>query len=264
MRHLFLLIFTVVMLTPAAYAGPKQYDQNNKISSYLQNLLKPRLEARAEQERYSRAAEEKLTRDLQQWAVAGNTEELSKLAKNAEQQRSHAKDICGDGRVLLKTEVSVGEVSVCVNPSILRQKDHLGNNLFHKAKNVQTVAALGYVVRNFYPSDFSAITEMKNEKNSAQETPLVAHVSRGDLASFFPLYDNSKLAQNIADMEALGFNNTGFAWQSSAAIYRQEIAKWGTNAAGVNVAQLVLAQTPSEQQTKLLRFFQTHAPYLLN
>ena len=265
MKKLFLFFLLACVLTPAVYAGNAQrYSQNEKISNYLYTLLKPRLEARAEQEHYSQMAEEQLVQDLQNWAASGNTEELAQLAKQAEQFRSNAKTVCGDNRVLLKKIMAAGEVSVCINPSVLRTKDHFGNNLFHKAKNVQTVAAIGYVARNFYPADFSMISEMKNEKNTAQETPLVSHISRGDLASFFPLYDNSKLAQSIAGMEAIGFKNTGIAWQSSADIYKQEIAQWGTNAAGVNVAQLVQMQPQTEQQIKLMRFFRNHAPYLLN
>lgn len=262
-KILLFILFCLTVSAPVVYAE-EAARVNAKTSAYLERVLGARMLKRQQQARYSQVAQEQLARNLLTWAVQGDTDAFSRLIQNINSSREESTTICKQDRFLMTMRSNEGEVAVCISPDVLKTKDHLGNNLLHQAKNLQTITVIGNLFRTVYPADFSAISALKDEKNNAQETSLIAHVGRGDLSSFTQLYEGSQLDKHIRTMENMGFSGADIAWNENAQIIKQEVYKWGSNAAGVNVAQLVQAQEPSQTQVILLRFFKKHAPYLLD
>ena len=258
---LFLLVCAIAFV-PAVQA--EETSRFHSKTNYLERVLGARVLKREQQARYSQVFQEQLTRNLQTWAKQGDAEAFSRLIQNINASHAESDSICKQGRFLMTVNSNEGEVAVCVSPDILKAKDHLGNNLLHQAKDLKTITVIGNLFRTVFPNDFTAIQALKDEKNNAQETPLIAHVGRQDLSSFFQLYEGSQLDKHIRTMENMGFSGADIAWNENAQIIKAEIYKWGTNAAGVNVAQLVQAQEPTQTQVTLLRFFKKHAPYLLD
>lgn len=262
MRNLLLLLSVVILCGPFAYAERiHSYAHNERISEYLEQHLQRRLHAREKQLRNNAAATAELSSDLRLWAEQGNTAKLADVVRRVQKARELSVT-CESSYIGYLWNHDGEENEVCVSPEVVLAKDHLGNNLLHKAKNLQTITAVGYLVRSFYPTDFSVIQRLQNEKNRAQETPLISHVSRGDLESFFPLYEGSLLSKAIAALAKAGFSNQDLSSQSTVLAYQTEIEKYGTNVVGVNIVQLVRQQPESDAQKKILSFFKLRAPYL--
>jgi len=260
-RIIFFLVICFLLQPLARAKGVRTYSGNAKI--YLEEHFQRRLRQQERQQHNNDAATAELTVSLRLWAEQGNNQELLNVARRVQRAGKMAVD-CESSQVAYLWLHNGEENFVCLLPGVLLEKDYLGNNLLHKAKNLQTVTAVGYVVRNFYPSDFSVIQRLQDEKNLAQETPLISHVSRGDLESFFQLYEGSSLSKAIEAQEKAGFSNQDLSSQSATFAYWSEIEKYGMNAAGKNIVQLVQQQQPCEAQKNILHFFSRHAPYLLN
>ncbi len=81
-----------------------------------------------------------------------------------------------------------------VNGDFLNAKDKYGNNLFHVAKNADTVQVAASLVRKFYGAKTTQqITLMVDQRNLLGETPLLAQVNAGHVDTFRSLYSLSTL-----------------------------------------------------------------------
>jgi len=278
MKRIVLILSVSFLFATLSYAqdgwgtGQKRPAYNSKKMSYLELSLRRRLAVENKQQQNNQAATKELIDNLPRWVEQGDFSKVIDVAERAQRARDNSVSSCGPGQIAYMWSHNGEETAVCLSPDIILRRDHLGNNLLHKAKDVKTVSAVGSVAQSFYPSDFSVIHRLQDEKNVALETPLIAHVSRGDLESFFPLYGGSSLSHAIDKQEKAGFSNRNLSSQSAWAAYQSEMKRYGTNAAGVNVAILVQQQNVCTQQTQdtckaqtdILDFFNRHAPYLLN
>ena len=80
------------------------------------------------------------------------------------------------------------------NGDFLNAKDKYGNNLFHVAKNADTVQVVASLVRRFYGANTTQqITRMVDQRNLLSETPLLAQINAGHADTFRPLYSLSTL-----------------------------------------------------------------------
>lgn len=80
------------------------------------------------------------------------------------------------------------------NGDFLNAKDKYGNNLFHVAKNADTVQVVASLVRRFYGANTTQqITRMVDQRNLLSETPLLAQINAGHADTFRPLYRHSTL-----------------------------------------------------------------------
>ena len=83
------------------------------------------------------------------------------------------------------------------NGKFLLVTDDNGNNVFHVAKNVQTVQVLAGLFRKFYGAKASQqlSTLINNKRNKFGETPLMAQINAAHADTFKPLYNFSLLKQ---------------------------------------------------------------------
>ncbi|MBO4674585.1 MAG: hypothetical protein J5601_00640 [Elusimicrobiaceae bacterium] len=198
---------------------------------------------------------------FQEWARTGDTAAFAQYILKIKQVRSQASHRCETGDVLVSHVQTASPV--CVSSQLLLRTDSFGNNLLHSAKEISTVGAVGSLFRIFSSEGFIYINKLKDKKNSALETPLVAHINRGDLSSFDQLYEGSSLERAIKAYTNTRQDPANLLFFSSNGIWQEEILKWGTNAAGTNILSLVEQQPDSPQRTKILRFLMKNAPSLL-
>lgn len=198
---------------------------------------------------------------FQEWAQKGDANAFAQYILKVQYVRAQSSQRCKTGNVLVSLTQTA--TPVCVSAGLLLRTDTFGNNLLHSAKDVATVGAVGSLFRAFFPTDFTYINKLKNKKNSARETPLIAHTSRGDLYSFYQLYEGSRLEKAVKARANIGNDRTNLLFFSSNDILQEEILEWGTNAAGVNILSLVEQQPDSPERTDVLRFLAKNAPSLL-
>lgn len=109
----------------------------------------------------------------------------------------------------------------------LKAQDHYKNNLFHVAKNADTVQAIAALIRRFYGAKASAqIKAMVNQRNSLDETPLLAQINAGHADTFRPLYAYSVLKEKneLARNQLARLQGSGTAIEGrNKAIYCKEI-----------------------------------------
>ena len=198
---------------------------------------------------------------FQEWAQKGDASAFAQYILKIQQVRTHASQRCEAGNILVSRIQTASPI--CVSSRMLLRTDALGNNLLHSAKEVTTVGAVGSLFRTFSSAGFTQINKLKNKKNEAKETPLIAHISRGDLSSFYQLYEGSNLEKALKARLNIGKDRTSLLFASSDDILQQEILEWGTNAAGTNILSLVEQQQDSPERTDILRFLMKNAPSLL-
>ena len=205
--------------------------------------------------------EELLFAQFQDWARKGDTSAFAQYIVKIQQVRAQSSLRCEAGTVL----VSHLQISspVCASGQALLYADAFGNNLLHSAKDAATVRAVDALFFIFFSEENSPINRLKNEKNSSRETPLVAHLNRGNLDCFYPLYEGSRLEKAIKARANIGQDPSNLLFFSSREILEREILEWGANAAGTNILSLVEQQPDSPERSDLLRFLMKNAPFLL-
>ena len=206
-------------------------------------------------------AEALLFTQFQEWARKGEPAKFGKYIFKIQQVRAQASLRCGRGEVLVSQLQTASPI--CVSTQLLLQTDAFGNNLLHSAKEGTTVGAVGSLFQIFYQEGRASFNKLKDKKNASLETPLVAHITRGDLSSFHQLYEGSNLEKAIKAYANIGQDKSSLLFSSSGEIWQEEILKWGTNAAGVNILSLVEQQPESPERTAILRFLMENAPSLL-
>ena len=147
----------------------------------------------------------------------------------------------GDVKGLLKQAQSE------TNGEFLKVQDKYNNNLFHVAKNADTVQAVAALIRKFYGVKApTQIETMVNQRNSFQETPLLAQINGGHADTFRPIYTHSLLKKknDIARNQLARLRGSGPAIEArNKAIYCKEIRQL-SSANGFTLLQAAQAQVP--------------------
>lgn len=129
--------------------------------------------------------------------------------------------------------------------------DAYGNNLFHAAKNADTVQAVASLIRHYYGAKAPRkIAQMVDARNKLGETPLHAQINAAHADTFRPIYrytslkkKNDTARNQLARLQ--GADERIYAQHK--AIYCQGIIAAGS-ANGVTLLQAAQAQVPYHPQ----------------
>ena len=139
--------------------------------------------------------------------------------------------------------------------TILSSQDSYGNNLFHVAKNADTVQVIASLIRQAYGAKAPAqITAMVDQKNRLGETPLHAQLNAGHTDTFRPLYRQSTLKKknDTANRQLMRLQGVSEdISHSNRRIYCQEIRQLGS-ANGRTLLQAAQDQIPYNPQMSAL------------
>lgn len=245
----------VLLVTGTAYGAHTQYGVRH-------NGARPVGEYRAAVEQIlhniSKTEEQVLSR-LHEWARRGDSDSFNTFLEKTRALRYQKSGVCKDGNVLVAG--LSGEES-CMRPEVLLKTDAFKNNLLHNAKDLKTLESIETLFQYFFQYNSSYLNSLKNEKNLAGETPLIAHINRGDLDSFWSLYMQSTLQSVLDKMGDVANNSSRLVKDSSLEIYRQEILKYGADAAGVTFVELIKRNPNSYQKNELLYALEREIPVL--
>lgn len=129
----------------------------------------------------------------------------------------------------------------------LTAKDTYGNNVFHAAKNADTVQAIASLIRHFYGGQTpQVITTLVDAKNLQGETPLLAQINAGHADTFLPLYTYSTLKKknDTATRQLARLHGVNEAIAApNREIYCQEVVAL-SSAAGRTLLQAAQDQVP--------------------
>ena len=165
--------------------------------------------------------------------------------------------------------VKKGDLETINNVSDLKQvlaKDKFGNNCFHLAPNAAALQTIAASVRRLASAEQvdKTLAQLRNERNSLGETPLMAHINAGRTETFRLLYQNSELQ---AAIQAVGRASLGGQFDSVAQPVREKAISVSSDNSGRTVAQAAQAMVNSniggEGMVKIVSFFKRQAPYLL-
>ena len=129
--------------------------------------------------------------------------------------------------------------------------DNYGNNLFHVAKNADTVQAVASLIRRYYGAKAARkIEQLADARNQLDETPLHTQINAAHTDTFRPIYTYTSLKKkNDAARTQLarlhGMDERIFAQHK--AIYCQDIMSAGS-ANGITLLQAAQAQIPYNPQ----------------
>ncbi len=129
--------------------------------------------------------------------------------------------------------------------------DKYGNNLFHVAKNANTVQVLSSLIRQYYGAKAPRqIEQLANTKNKLGETPLHAQINAAHADTFRPIYrytslkkKNDEATRQLARLQ--GADERLYAQHK--AIYCRNVVDAGS-ANGVTLLQAAQAQVPYNPQ----------------
>ena len=129
--------------------------------------------------------------------------------------------------------------------------DKYNNNLFHVAKDANTVQALAGLIRQFYPAQTQGIiSRLVNERNATGETPLLAQINAGHGDTFHLLYAPSILKQKNEEARnhlARLQGSVPEIVERNKAIYCKEIRSLAS-ANGLTLLQAAQGQIPYHPQ----------------
>ncbi len=129
--------------------------------------------------------------------------------------------------------------------------DTYGNNLFHAAKNADTVQAVASLIRHYYGAKAShKIAEMVDARNKLGETPLHAQINAAHSDTFRPIYaytslknKNDMVRNQLARLHGMDER----IYTQHQAIYCQDILS-AASANGITLLQAAQAQIPYNPQ----------------
>ncbi len=167
----------------------------------------------------------------------------------------------GDVKTILQAKAAT-------SGKFLLVKDAYGNNVFHVAKNADTVQAIASLLRHFYAGQTSLqITALVDARNAQGETPLLAQINAGHADTFIPLYTYSTLKQknDIATRQLSRLRGVSDAIAASnRAIYCEEIRSLST-VGGRTLLQAAQDQLPYHpQMSSVVRTISQEMPCLAN
>ena len=135
--------------------------------------------------------------------------------------------------------------------NFLSATDKYGNNLFHVAKNANTVQVLSSLIRRYYgPKTTRKIEQLANARNKLDETPLHAQINAAHADTFRLIYNYTSLKKKN-DMARNQLTRLRGAderiYAQHKAIYCQDIISAGS-ANGITLLQAAQAQIPYNPQ----------------
>ena len=147
-----------------------------------------------------------------------------------------------------------GDVQTLVNLAnspttgqFLLATDKYGNNLFHVAKNADTVQAVASLLRRFYGARASQkIIQLANARNQLGEAPLNAQINAAHTDTFRPIYAYTVLKQknDTANNQLARLRGADVAiFNQHKAIYCAEVIA-ASSAGGKTLLQSAQAQIP--------------------
>lgn len=217
---------------------------------------------------YSRAAravsykisqsEEQLLSKFHEWALKGNATAFYEFMSQTRTLQQNSSKECAEGTVLAAATLS----GVCVHPEIVLGTDISQNNLLHNAKDNDTVEAVMMLFSLFLPQGQNEINELKNKKNRAGETPLIKHVSFGDLESFYNLYEGSFVQASADKINEISHDPSPLV-RSTLEIHKQAFLQHGgANAAKETLVSLVQRAPDEYRKGDILYFCEEKMPFL--
>jgi len=167
----------------------------------------------------------------------------------------------GDVKAILQAKAAA-------SGKFLLVKDAYENNVFHVAKNADTVQALASLLRHFYAGQTSLqITDLVDARNAQGETPLLAQINAGHADTFAPLYAYSTLKQKNDKVKWQLARLRGVNEEIAApnrAIYCAEIIKQAS-AGERTLLQAAQAQLPYHpEMAHVTRIISQEMPCLVN
>ncbi len=149
----------------------------------------------------------------------------------------------------LETLRTLSEVTP--DKSFLDAHDKYNNNLFHVAKNAHTVQFISALIRQADGAKATQhLSKMVNQRNSLDETPLLAQINAGHTDTFHLLYRNSTLKQKNDEFKnhlARIQGSDPRMVQRHKEIYCKEIRQL-SSANGLTLLQAARAQIPYNSQ----------------
>ena len=240
-----------LLLTGVVYASHTRYGvAANRVDSYEQ-VVRNVFNGMSQ-------AEQKVVSQLHEWAQKGDVPAFYEFIEQTRTlQYKNLKD-CPGGTVL--TAGAAG--GVCIHPEVLLKADGFKNNLLHNAKNKETLQTVSILFAEFFPQGWVEFNNLKDEKNVAGETPLIAHISRGDLNSFLPLYEGSSLQKAAAKINEISANPNPLV-QGTLEIYKQDfLQRGGENAGKETLVSLVERTQDGYLKRDILSFCQKEMSFL--
>lgn len=141
---------------------------------------------------------------------------------------------------------------------LLRVDTKTGNNVFHVAKDVQTIQALARLLRVYYPVSYGKkIRQMMNHRNYALETPVHRQINYGRSDSFKATFSYTELYDRIIKVKTK--LDRGGLVAETALSEVEEILLQSKDSSGRTIAQAAKANN----MTEIVDFFNKNAPYLL-
>ncbi len=129
--------------------------------------------------------------------------------------------------------------------------DKYGNNLFHVAKNANTVQAVSSLIRRYYGAKATRhIEQLVNTPNKLGETPLHAQINAAHADTFRPIYRYTSLKKknDVARRQLARLQGADERlYAQHKAIYCQDIVAAGS-VHGVTLLQAAQAQVPYNPQ----------------
>ena len=202
--------------------------------------------------------EEKIISQFHEWARKGDAEAFYTFIEQTHSlQYKNVKD-CSAGTIL----TAGGTEGVCLHPEVLLKTDAFKNNLLHNAKNKETLQAVAVLFAEFFPQSWVDLNHLKNEKNVAGETPLITHISRGDLESFYPLYEGSSLQEAADRINEISANPNPLV-QGTLEIYKQDfLQRGGENAGKETLVSLIKRAEDGYLKRGILSFCEKEMSFL--
>lgn len=139
--------------------------------------------------------------------------------------------------------------------SFLQETDKFGNNCFHLAKDAATVQALAAAMRRLDDNFLPLINALRNQRNTAGETPLMRHINYGKADTFRLLYEGTELASAVREARRV---DIGGALRTTADIKKGVAVSLSKDNSGRTVAQAAQAN----HLQNIVQFFEEQAPYL--
>ncbi len=166
------------------------------------------------------------------------------------------------------TQTLAGVTSYPSSGQFLTVKDKYGNNIFHVAKNADTVRTLGALIRHFYGAKApKMIASLVEEKNQLGESPLHAQINAGHADTFRPLYAHTQLKQKNTAFQAQLSRLRGTSediFRQNQEIYCREIRTL-SSANGRTLLEAAQAQIPYHAPMRALsNEIATRLPCLVN
>lgn len=144
------------------------------------------------------------------------------------------------------------------NGTFLLTQDSFGNNVFHLAKDADTVQLLGSYFRKFFGKKASeAINQMKKQQNQTGAIPVLAQVDLGHEDAFWALFNDSELEKAIYDAKSVDY---GGALAETARHKRALVERMSQDLGGRNFCKAARMNG----LFTVAGFCKENAPYLLD